>query len=381
MSISMRFFALTSITFITCISSLNAQERVPTVVLSEPEAALGEPFSDVRGVRELSDGTVMVSDMLERALRRVDFANGSFEEIGRTGQGPGEYQMPGELLPLPGDSSLLVDFGNMRVTVVGPDGKLGDSDPLMRPDGLFVMPRGIDVSGRIYIEMSNFQLGQGREIPDSFAIARIDRATGAVDTVGYLPRPEAGRVQSMGGGGASFTGAGLSPFQAMDAWATAPNGSIAVARHADYHLEWVFADGEPVVGPTVDYRPVNITREDKEAWASRMSGGTVTAISTSGGGGRSMSMPRPDIDEIDFPEYKPAFPRGAVSVTPEGEAWVQRHAAHGEPETYDVFDASGRRIEQVVLAAGRELVGFGHGTLYAVYVDDDDLQWLERYRR
>jgi hypothetical protein len=94
-----------------------------------------------------------------------------------------------------------------------------------------------------------------------------------------------------------------------------------------------------------------------------------------------MNLPKPDIDGIDFPEYKPPFTRGAVNVTPEGEAWVQRYVAFGEPETFDVFDARGRRVKQVVLAEGRSFIGFGSGTLYAVWTDDDGLQWLERYRR
>lgn len=78
---------------------------------------------------------------------------------------------------------------------------------------------------------------------------------------------------------------------------------------------------------------------------------------------------------------KPPFPRNALRVTPEGEAWVRRHVKSGEFETYDVFDASGRRVRQIVLPAGRALVGFGRGTLYAAAEDDDGQQWLERYRR
>ncbi|HSG81190.1 MAG TPA: hypothetical protein VLC48_02995 [Gemmatimonadota bacterium] len=376
----MRISAMLAITYATVLPATLPAQGVPRTVLSEPDAVLAEPFSYVSGLSELSDGRVLVSDRIELAVRRVDFASGQIDLLGHEGRGPGEYQMPGALFPLPGDSSLLVDLGNMRLTVIAPDGTLSGSQPLMRPDGLFIFPRGVDAEGRLYLEMSNFQLAPGQQIPDSFAIARYHPSTDAVDTVGFVPRPQMGQMRS-GGGGVSFSG--LEPFQATDAWGVAPDGRVAIARPEPYHVEWLSLTGEGAVGPDLVYGPVRVTSADKEAWADEISGGAVAAIgrSSSGGGGRAMNLPRPDIDETEFPEYKPAFPRNAVSVTPEGEAWVKRYVAHGEPETFDVFDAAGRRIRQVVLPQNRRLVGFGQGTLYAVSVDANDLQWLERYRR
>ncbi|NIR45796.1 MAG: hypothetical protein GWN99_15290 [Gemmatimonadetes bacterium] len=364
------------------VSGLLGQDDVPRTRLDDPEASFPEPFSSIEGLREFDDGRVMVSDRIEQAVRLIDFADGDMRQIGQVGQGPGEYRMPDELLPLPGDATLLVDFGNMRLTVVSPDGKLTDSEPMVRPEGWFLFPRGTDARGRLYIEGSSFQLGPGREPPDSFAISRYDRDGGSVDTVAMLPRAQTGQITMGGGGrGLSFSGSGASAYQARDAWAVAPDGRVAVARHDPYRIEWLTADRERIVGPEIVYEPVEVTEADKEAWADEMSTGTVVAIGTRGGGGRAMNLPRPDTDEIDFPERKPAFPANAVSVTPDGLAWVKRHVAHGRPETYDVFDAAGRRIKQVVLPERRRLVGFGDGTLYAVYIDDDDLQWLERYRR
>jgi hypothetical protein len=362
-------------------SSLLAQESVDRERLAEPEATFAEPFSDVAGLRELSDGTVLVTDMLERALRRVDFVGGSFEELGHVGQGPGEYQMPGELLELAGDSSLLVDFSNMRVSVVTPDGELADSESLMRPDGVFVNPQGIDELGRIYFEISGVRrmATTGEELPDSSVIVRYDRGSGALDTVATISLPPIGRVSTSGG--FSFAAAGAGPFQAVDGWGVARDGRVAVVRHEGYHIEWSQAGRQKVVGPEVTYRPVEVSDEDKEAWADRMASARVSISRNDGSAGRSMNLPRPDLDQIDFPEHKPPFYRRGVNVTPEGEVWVQRYVELGEPETYDVFDAQGRRVRQVVLPEGREFVGFGRGTLYAVYADQDDLQWLERYRR
>jgi hypothetical protein len=247
-----------------------------------------------------------------------------------------------------------------------------------------LFPRGTDAEGRLYFDLSNvMRMGPGESLPDSFGVVAFDRGTGDIDTVTMLPRPLMGQLRSSSQG-FSFSGSGLQPFQAVDDWGVAPNGRIAVAWGEEYHVEWWSLGDPPVVGPAVPYEPVKLTQEDKEAWADRMSSGAVTAVTVGGSGGRvgrAVNLPRPNIDELDWPDVKPPFPRNALKVTPEGEAWVQRHVKSKEPETYDVFDASGRRIRQVVLPEGRSLVGFGSATLYAVAEDDDGLQWLERYRR
>jgi hypothetical protein len=359
---------------------LSQDGRVPRVELSKAEASLSEPFSSVAGLRELSDGRLIVSDRLEVALRMVDLDGGRIQEIGHEGSGPGEYRMPDDLYALPGDSTLLVDFGNMRLTVIEPDGTLGESFGMMRPEGFLLFPRGVDAEGRLYLDLSNvMSMRPGESLPDSFAVVSFDRATGAIDTIAQLPRPEIAQVQSRGGG-ASFSGHGVRPFEVADDWSVAPDGRVALAWGGTYRLEWRSESGPPVVGPAVVYEPVKVTQADKEAWADRMSSASMMAISTDGGRGRTVTMPRPDVDELDWPEVKPPFGRNAVSVTPEGEAWVRRYVRSGDPETYDVFDASGRRVRQVVLPEDRTLVGFGRGVLYVAHVDENDLQWLERYR-
>lgn len=360
----------------------------PHEVLSKPAETYPEPFSSIAGLRELSDGRVVVADRLERAVRIVDFGNGASRDVGRPGQGPGEYQMPGDLSPLPGDSTLLVDFGNMRMTAMGPEGRLRmQSEPLLRPDGTFVRPEATDARGRVYFSMGGMvvRTGGAEEEPgDSVPVARLDRASGAIDTVAMLLNPRLGAVKVSGGGGTfSFQGPGVGPFAAADSWGVTADGRVAIARSAEYRIDWRDPDGSSIRGPAVEYDPVPITEEDKQAWAERFAGGTVVTIRGRDGsaGGRSIRIPAPDIEQMEWPEVKPAFPRDGVSVTPEGEVWVQRYVAHGEAETFDVFDGAGRRVARVTLPAGRTLFGFGNGTLYAYRADSDDLQWLERYER
>jgi hypothetical protein len=59
---------------------------------------------------------------------------------------------------------------------------------------------------------------------------------------------------------------------------------------------------------------------------------------------------------------------------------VSRHVASDAPPTYDVIDNSGKVVSRVVLPKRTRLVGFGNGTVYLARIDEDDLQYLQRYR-
>ncbi|HEX9894918.1 MAG TPA: hypothetical protein VGA78_13395, partial [Gemmatimonadales bacterium] len=66
-------------------------------------------------------------------------------------------------------------------------------------------------------------------------------------------------------------------------------------------------------------------------------------------------------------------------VSPEGDAWVERHLPAGSPRQFDIFGGDGKIKRRVILPAGRELIGFGKGAVYLKETTEDDLVFLERY--
>ena len=80
----------------------------------------------------------------------------------------------------------------------------------------------------------------------------------------------------------------------------------------------------------------------------------------------------------DFPEFKGPFINAVAG--PNNQIWVQRYMPAGAPPTYDVIDATGKVIQRVVLPKSTRLLGFGAGTVYLVRNDEDDLQYVQRYR-
>ncbi len=373
---------------------LGHSAEVHAQVRLEATETFPEPFSRVVGVRELSDGRLIVADRLELHVSYLDFATGSITQISREGEGPGEYGQPLGLFAYPDDATLLTDIGNMRIAHIDKNGMIEETWPMMQQgdDGAmsFLRPTATDERGMVYYSGLGISIrtqgGGSFTRPDSSYIMRLDLKNGPADTVAALFREPTttgtGSVTTGGGGTFSMTRGMLRPFSAADGWAVAPDGRVAVARSLGYRVDWYDSDGTVSVGSSVSYEPVRVRRAEKEQWADGQASNSVVMMIGGGGGGgsRSAQLPRPDLDEVEFPEVMPPFGRSAVSVSPRGNVWVRlNRRANSDGPLFDIFDANGQKTMQVALPANRQLVGFGADVIYAVAVDEDDLQWLEKY--
>ena len=174
------------------------------------------------------------------------------------------------------------------------------------------------------------------------------------------------------------------PLSRQDDWTVAPAGELVLARSGDdsYWLEFV-RSGDTRRGPEIAYSPHRVGNADKDEWVAGMrnalgigienENGRMRTTFSRGGGGE------PDPDDFEWPETKPAFPAGALTVSSDGNVWLLRHTAAGEPPTYDVLDMQGRLLASVVLPEDRTLEGFGDGVVYLSRTDDLDFVWLEQY--
>ncbi len=383
--------AVTLIALTTPAESQDVSEHT----LGDATATFPEGLGAVRGVRELPDGRVLVSDGLGKAVIVWDLTGGA-DTIGGIGGGPAEYQLPDGLWALPDGKTLLVDLGNGRLTELGADLSFGETTPIAQgPPGdaeprspqamqqrmrqtSFVLPRGVDGEGRIYFQ----DMGMG--MTDSVPVKRFDPETGRAEAVGKIKGPELKRSES-GGPGNQNVQIQQVPLAPQDAWGVAWDGRVAMVRVADYHLEWVLPDGQIVRGEPVAFRPLPIRTADKEEWVEDLAtnglsvavsidnGRRQTAFSRGGRGGGSAT------DSYDWPETKPAFRSTGVRVSQAGDAWVERHVPAGEARTFDVFGSDGNLKARVRLPANRELMAFGDGTVYLIRLDEFDFNWLERY--
>jgi len=358
------------------VSPLGAQDA-PRKPLGKPAATFPEPVSSPIGFRALDARRVLIADQLEGSVSILDFGDGTMTPIGRQGEGPGEYGMPGPLFAA-GDTTFMLDMGNRRLLAITSDGRiLSNTIPLSHPTGIPVLPRGVDAQGRIYFDLAGIAMpGLEESVRTGRApLIRWDRAANRFDTlaiVQFPPMPPAGPGEvriSMGGGA----------YQPRDDWSVLPDGRVGLARATEYHVEWLGASA-PVVGPPVKYDPVRVGDDEKNAWADQLaSRGMIVEVQN--GQRRTRRPPRPDITKMTWPEVMPAFTgTRAVLAAPNGELWVRRaQPAKASGALYDVFDARGRRLRQVTLDGDRVVLGFGSGAVFVARTDEDDLQWIERY--
>lgn len=359
--------------------------------LGQPTAVFPDDFGSIQTIRELPDGRVLVADPLSKMLFAVDMDAGTRTQVGSEGQGPEEYRQPDAVWALPGDSTLLVDLGNGRLVVLGPDLTFGPTLPLAltepRPGQPLVLalPQGVDAQGNLYARAMG-GMGMGGEMPDSADMLRIDRADRSYVAIASFKLADRKRTTS---GGANNQNVQISnvPLSGEDAWGVAADGSLVVARVGDYHIEWIAPGGTMTRGAPVPFDPIRIGTAEKEehlAESGRSGGGISIGVEINNGA-MSMSFQRGgagrgrEIDQYDWPEVKPPFYQGRLPVDGMDRAWVRRHVDAGEASTYDVFDRSGNRVATYTLGAGKRIVGFGVSSVYVVAYDEFDLNYLERY--
>ena len=372
--------------FTLLLSAATLQPQVPETRLSKPDARYPRELSSITGLLELADGRVLLSDGLDEALLRIDLKTMKTDTVSRTGAGPGEYKAPDLLFRAPAGGFLLVDLGNARLSFFDAAFKYLESSPITRGNpqtGLtMVIPDGTDAEGRIYFRsiMRNAQ-----KPPDSGAVLRWDRARDKFDTVAKVKLSEA-KVSSSGSSNNRSVSMRPVPLSPEDVWAVGPDGSIVVVRAADYRVEWIQAGGAVTRGVPNQWRAVPIRDADKKEWSDQLRTTGLSTQVTSENGRMSVRMgrgvgrnsPVGATDDLEWPSSKPAV--RLVRVSPEGEAWVERHVAAGSPRTFDIFGKDAKLSRRVILPAGRELIGFGKGVVYLRERTEDDLVYLERYR-
>ena len=360
-------------------------QNVPVTTLTKPDVEFPEGFTNIGQIRELRDGRLMFHERCERMVKLIDFASGEATQVGRTGSGPGEYRLPSDLFALPGDSSAILDISARRFLVIQPDAKPGGFFPAIPPQvdsapGMIVSrtfnPVGTDASGRFYArEGGRKVVGNQMVVTDSAAIERWDHMSGKRDTVAFVRLLKPGPV-TPGDLGVPFT-TGIQ-------WAVAADGRVALVHPSDYHVEFVSSAGARVIGKPIPFSRVGVSDAHKKQYRDQQ--GPMCAR-----GSRTLTMTGPDGKTItatvipppepkEWPDVLPPFLSSAAVFAPDGVLWVQRTVAVPDPPMFDLIAGNGTLVHRVLLAKRSKLLGFGKGVVYVARVDEDDLQYVQRYR-
>lgn len=389
-----RLYALSVLAILASLATAAALPAQQLRTLSKADAEFDEPFTQITGVRELRDGRVIVNDVRDKVIQLIDFKSGTAKAIGREGSGPKEFGLPMGLIALPGDTSAIFDPLNSRSMLILPNGEPGEfittsPPPAPAGDGARRMtvsltpPRYTDSKGRIYYVGPNVRFnGQGQG-PDSQPILRFERGAKDADTVGFIRIPASNTQTVSGGANRTTVRMGVAnPFEPRDEWVVTPDGRVAVIRSPEYRVDWTAPTKS--TGAAIAYNKVKVTEGHKKQWRDSRSQATAIfrrvgpgGASTTSGSGATMNIPEP----TDWPEEMPPFLNNGALVAPNGQIWVLRtRDANDNVPKYDVIDTSGKVVSRVALAPRSRVVGFGNGVVYVMRMDEDDLQYLQRFR-
>ncbi|HYD51946.1 MAG TPA: hypothetical protein VEA99_04940 [Gemmatimonadaceae bacterium] len=435
------FRCTTSFAAFVLATPLAAQQLPPVRPLGAVAAKSTETFlSPSVGIRPLPGGKVLVHDQFGRKVVLLDAALATAQVVADTTAATGNAysgRIAG-LLPYRGDSSLFVDPQSLSMLVIDPSGKVGRvmsvprSQDAMALVGVQGNP-GLDAAGRIVyrgMPMPRFQGGppgaggpMAPDFPDSAAIQRIDLATRALDTVGFIKTPKIRMNVNRSDDGRVSMSSIFNPLPVVDDWAVLSDGTIALVRGKTYHVDFIDPDGTRRSAAKVPFEWQRLTDEQKVAFIdsvkvvrartdsiarANVAAGTATGsapmpmegggmriemrvggpppaggaarregetrIMGPGGGGMNLTF----VDASELPDYRPAFFQGQVRADRDANLWVRTTNFHQGAPIYDVINRKGELIDRVAVPAGRTIAGFGEGGVVYLVGRDGTKTVLER---
>ena len=348
-------------------------QGAPTLTLGTPTATLDAEFTRVSAVRELADGRVLITDEADQRVVVGDWKSGSVKQIGREGQGPGEYERPRHLFALAGDSTLLIDALAGRWLVLAGDSivrTVPASAPPIQAGAR--IPLGADARGFVAATRPiGMPTGTApRSLPprrDSTYLIRVNRRVGTGDTVATIAsRP--GRINVTGPiERPTRVEIVMNPLSVGDQAVVFQDGWIAVARVDPYGVDWIAPDGRVVGGSPLPFERHPVTEEEKRAILRRQADERGTE-------------PREPAAVPDWPATLPPFLVGAVLPGADGRAWIRRIRRAGESRVqYDIVGRNGALAARLALGEREHVAGVSRTAVFTVETDADGIQRLRRH--
>ena len=448
-----------------------AQKLPPVRQLAPATIATSENLRAVSAVRHLSDGRVLVNDIIGRRVLLFDSTLKTFTIVADTTSATGTAYgpRPGGLIAFRGDSTLFVDPASLSMLVIDGNGRIARvmsapraNDANFLVGGPFGTP-GFDPQGRlVYRAPPRITFGGGGPrggaaaapggsrdaftpptIPDSAPLVRVDLATRKLDTLAFFKTPQIRMNVNREADGGIRVMPTVNPLPVIDDWGILPDGTVALIRGSDYHIDWITPEKSVTSSAKIPFEWERLSDEAKVAYIdstrkafeaarargdlSGMFGGAfggapvmrisgpggpgpvagaaaapaapgapaaggaagttvttrenATAVTGAGGGPFGGQLPQVSfVEPGELPDYKPPFAGGATRVDAEGNLWIRTTQNLKGLPVYNVVNRKGELIDRVQLPAGRVIAGFGAGGVIYLAFRDGDVAKLEKAR-
>ncbi|MEO5813932.1 MAG: hypothetical protein ABIT20_01505 [Gemmatimonadaceae bacterium] len=342
-------------------------------------------------VRATASGHVIVGAGSRQRVYAFDSTLKNFTLVADSGSGTGSgLSRPIGLIPFLGDSTLLPDLVANALLVLDGTGKqvrsmapprtqdlqflvspVTSGRPVLDPKGRLIYKGALGKAQPPKMTPPGKTIELSPTNPDSAPIVRGDFDTRRIDTLAWMKTPNQGRVGQQlipnpGGGPPSMTvHLQVNPFAVADEWSLLNDGTIAIVRVHDYHIDWIDPDGTTRSSPKmpIDWRKYTDAERLQVADSLRrfVEESSKRNLAARPAGNAPIKMEVSVVPDSEFPTFWPPVMAGSVLSDLDGHVWIlpatSTNAANGL--TYDVVNRKGEIIERVQLPQGCVLVGFG----------------------
>jgi hypothetical protein len=359
---------------------------------------------------------------------------------------------PGGLIAYRADTTMFVDPSSLSILVLSPAGRIQRVISAPRPNdiqNLIGGPNGtpgFDSQGRLIYSARMVSpppaIGPDGKRPapvlaDSALIVRVDLATRKLDTLGtYRITKPVMTVKRDGDGNISSISLLTNPLSPLDDWAVEADGSVAIVRGLDYHVDWLGVSGTWTSSAKMPFDWEHLNDDQKVAFvdsAKAVAQARIDSLQAARDRGETLPMPPPDaagvgggvlsiaagapvrlqvvdgsggrggggggggpppsgggppprlapamfVEPKDLPDYKPPFIAGAIRADADGNLWIRTTRITNGRAIYDIVNREGKLIDRVQLPAFRIIAGFGPGVVYMGVRDSTGVVHVERAR-
>lgn len=337
-------------------------------------------------VRALSNGAVLVS---EGSRGRVILFDSTLARMTVTVD-PALPATSASLIPFVGDSTLYPDVASAAMLVLDERGMPtrtiappSVADLRRFPGGLAYWSPVIGARGGLtYKGVARRVPGSSpygpaaaaamAQAPDSAPLLRGDFETRTVDTVGRV-KIDVVRTESIApdATGNMIMKMLVSPLTYADDWLCLDDGTVAIVRAHDYHIDWIAPDGSRRSTPKISFPWRRLSDLEKQhlvdslhpalAYMEARAPTTYGSAIATPDGVRRLKIQFGFIPVSEIPDYTPPFISGSMKEDRDGNVWIRTLLTTPTPGgyVYDVVNRGGALLERVQIPAGRILAGFG----------------------
>ncbi len=367
-----------------------ASAKVPVKQLGPVEARSMQSLNAVSMLRALPNGAIFVNDAQRRRLVYFDPTLQVATVIADTSGAPLPYgQRPAGLIPYLGDSTIIVDPATLSFVVLGPTGKVVKVMAPPRISDIYQLANvnlgsnAFDSKGRLIYRNGGGGGGGGaffgaggrggppgggagggaagqrgggagggggfgggapggqpqgsggqrpftpQAQPDSVPVIRADFDTRKSDTLAWVKVPKTDISMQQGGDGGMHMIAKINPLPQGDDWALLSDGTLAVVREIDYHVDYYAADGTKSSSPKLPFDWKRITEDDKQklvdslkTLAKDVNDKAAAAAAANPGANRGFRMTFEPVGPEKLPDYVPSIRPGTTMADHDGNLWI-----------------------------------------------------------